>query len=140
MTDSSTFAPDWISPPGDTIEDLLEERSWTKAEFAERTGFTPKHINELVKGRVPITADAAERLSRVLGSTSDFWLVRDAQYQAACERQRAIKSAVEDAAWLSPRPRGSPPRSWDRPAGGLDLDRPPPEETPRASAGNFKDY
>ena len=89
MTDSSTFAPDWISPPGDTIEDLLEERGWTKAKFAERTGFTPKHINELVKGRVPISADAAERLSRVLGSTSDFWLVRDAQYQAACERQRA---------------------------------------------------
>ena len=51
MTDSSTFAPDWISPPGDTIEDLLAERGWSKAEFAERTGFTAKHVNELVKGR-----------------------------------------------------------------------------------------
>lgn len=104
MTDSSTFAPDWISPPGDTIEDLLAERGWSKAEFAERTGFTAKHVNELVKGRVPITADAAERLSRVLGSTSDFWLVRDAQYRAARERQRAIKSAVEDAGWLNELP------------------------------------
>ena len=104
MTDSSTFAPDWISPPGDTIEDLLEERGWTKAEFAERTGFTAKHVNELVKGRVPITADAAERLSLVLGSTPDFWLVRDAQYQAARERQRAIKCAAGDASWLNELP------------------------------------
>lgn len=93
MTNSTAFAPDWISPPGDTIEDLLEELGWSKAEFAERTGFTAKHVNELVKGRVPVTVDAAERLSLVLGSTPDFWLVRDAQYQATLERRRAIEPA-----------------------------------------------
>lgn len=104
MTDSTAFAPDWISPPGDTIEDLLEELGWSKAGFAERTGFTAKHVNELVKGRVPITADAAERLSLVLGSTPDFWLVRDAQYQAALERRRAIESAQAEAGWLDELP------------------------------------
>jgi plasmid maintenance system antidote protein VapI len=104
MTDSATFTPDWISPPGDTIEDLLEERGWSKAGFAERTGFSAKHVNELVKGRVPISADAAERLSLVLGSTPDFWLVRDAQYQAALERRRAIQSANEHAGWLAELP------------------------------------
>lgn len=87
MTDSRAFAPDWISPPGDTLNDLLVERGWSTAEFAERTGLTPGHIHALVTGRARISADAAERLSRVLGSTSDFWLVRDAQYQAALERQ-----------------------------------------------------
>lgn len=24
-----TFTPDWVSPPGDTISDLLEECNWT---------------------------------------------------------------------------------------------------------------
>jgi HTH-type transcriptional regulator/antitoxin HigA len=104
MTDPTAFAPDWLSPPGDTIDDLLEELGWSKAEFAERTGFTAKHVNELVKGRVPITADAAERLSLVLGSTPGFWLVRDAQYQAALERRRAIESASEEAGWLNELP------------------------------------
>lgn len=83
MTDSTVFAPDWISPPGDTIDDLLEEFGWSKTEFAERTGFTARHLDELVQGLAPITADVAERLALVLGSTAEFWLVRDAQYRAA---------------------------------------------------------
>jgi addiction module HigA family antidote len=104
MTETSTFSPDWISPPGDTIEDILEERGWSKAELAQRAGFTKKHVNELVKGRAPISADAAERLSRVLGSTPDFWLVRDAQYQAALVRRRAIEAAKDHATWLEDLP------------------------------------
>lgn len=118
MTDSTAFVPDWISPPGDTIEDLLEEVGWSKAEFAERTGFTAKHINELVKGRAPITADAAERLSLVLGSTPDFWLVRDAQYQAALERRRAIDSALAHAGWLE-----ELPVAWMRKQGWVESQR-----------------
>ena len=70
MTEARPFTPDWVSPPGDTIEDLLEEREWTKAEFAERIGFTPKYVNELVKGRAAISADAAGRLSLVLDRKS----------------------------------------------------------------------
>jgi HTH-type transcriptional regulator / antitoxin HigA len=30
------FSPDWVSPPGDTIADVLQERDWTQAELAER--------------------------------------------------------------------------------------------------------
>ncbi len=115
MTDSSTFTPDWISPPGDTIEDLLEERGWTKAEFAGRTGFTPKHVNELVKGRVPITPDAADRLSRVLGSTPEFWLRREAQYQADILRQKSIDAADVDAGWLA-----ELPLTWMRKRGWVE--------------------
>jgi HTH-type transcriptional regulator / antitoxin HigA len=30
MTETSRpFTPDWVSAPGDTIADLLEERNWT---------------------------------------------------------------------------------------------------------------
>lgn len=115
MTDSTIFAPDWISPPGDTIADLLEELGWSKAGLAERTGFTAKHVNELVKGRVPITADAAERLSRVLGSTSDFWLVRDAHYQAALQRRREIEFANAEAGWLD-----ELPLAWMRKQGWIE--------------------
>lgn len=103
MTEAS-FAPDWASPPGDTIEDLLEESGWTKAELAERTGFSPKHVNELVKGRARITAEAAGRLSRALGSTPDFWLTREAQYRAALDRKRVLEEAEAEKAWLKELP------------------------------------
>ena len=35
---NASFAPDWASPPGDTIADLIEERGWTQAESRRTTG------------------------------------------------------------------------------------------------------
>jgi HTH-type transcriptional regulator / antitoxin HigA len=104
MTDNDQFNPDWISPPGDTIGELIEELGWKQTDLAKRMGTTPQFINDLVKGRVPISTEIAERLSRVLGSTPNFWLVRDAQYQAGLERKEAIESAKGDAEWLKELP------------------------------------
>lgn len=104
MAEPQAFAPDWLSPPGETIADLLEEGGLSQAEFAERTGFTRKHVNDLVRGRAAITADAALRLERVLGSTADFWLTREAQYREALERRRALEALEEEAGWLKELP------------------------------------
>jgi len=46
---------------------------------AQRTGFTTKHINLLLKGDAPITQDTAMKLEKVLGSTARFWLGLEAQ-------------------------------------------------------------
>jgi HTH-type transcriptional regulator/antitoxin HigA len=59
---SAPYAPDWVSPPGETILDIIEERDWTQAELAQRLGYTTKHVNQLIKGKVPLTDDAAIRL------------------------------------------------------------------------------
>jgi HTH-type transcriptional regulator/antitoxin HigA len=98
------FAPDWISPPGDTIADRLEELGWKQTELAARTGFTPKHISELISGKASITAPTAELLSRVLGGSIDFWLAREAKYQAALERQRVRDALAIEASWLDELP------------------------------------
>jgi HTH-type transcriptional regulator / antitoxin HigA len=76
------FTTDWVSPPGDTISDLLEERDWTQAQLAERLGYTTKHISLLINGKAPINEETALKLERVLGSTAVFWLNREAQYRA----------------------------------------------------------
>jgi len=77
-----SFTPDWVSPPGDTIIDALEERDWTQSQFAERLGYTEKHISLLINAKVPITEESAQKLSRVIGSTPEFWLRREALYRA----------------------------------------------------------
>jgi len=84
MTDvARAFAPDWVSPPGSTVADLLEERGWTQQALARRSGFTTKHISLLINGKAPITEDTAVKLERVLGSTMRFWMTREAQYREA---------------------------------------------------------
>ncbi len=90
MTDTALgFSPDWVSPPGETIADLLEERNWPQAELAQRLGYTPKHLNQLIKGEVPLSEDAAMRLECVLGSSAGFWLAREARYRGRLARLEA---------------------------------------------------
>ena len=76
------FTPDWISPPGDTIVDLIEERDWTQAQLSERLGYTKKHVSQLINGKAPITEETALKLANILGSTQKFWLNRKANYRA----------------------------------------------------------
>ncbi|MYD78077.1 MAG: HigA family addiction module antidote protein, partial [Gammaproteobacteria bacterium] len=96
----SKFSPDWISPPGETISDLLEERDWNQVELARRLGFTTKHLNQLIKGKASLSEDAALRLERVLGSTAKFWLNREAIYREQLARQEARKRYEDWTDWL----------------------------------------
>ena len=66
------FAPDWVAVPGESVNDLLEERGWTQADLATRTGFTTKHVNLLLKGKAPITEETALKLERGLAQALLF--------------------------------------------------------------------
>lgn len=105
MTELSTpFAPDWVSPPGESILDMAEERGWTQAELAERLGYTEKHVSQLMNGKVPVSVDAALRLERVLGSTLDFWLNLEANYQKHKARHEAERRNASWVSWLDELP------------------------------------
>jgi HTH-type transcriptional regulator/antitoxin HigA len=87
MTDRDRpFEPDWVSPPGNSIADILEERGWTQADLARELGYTPKYVRQLINAKVPVTEETALRLERVLGSTARFWLALEAHYRAECIR------------------------------------------------------
>lgn len=94
------FAPDWVSPPGDTILDLLEERDWTQQQLADRLGYSLKHVNQLIKGKVPLTDEAAARLQNVLGASVGFWLTREAQYRERLAVQDATERQATMVPWL----------------------------------------
>jgi len=83
----SPFVPDWASPPGDTLAELLEERSMTQTELAERLGVTLKHVNRVIKGAASISADFALGLEKVFSAPAAFWMTREAHFQADKARQ-----------------------------------------------------
>ena len=95
------FSPDWVSPPGDTICDLLIERGWTKVELARRLGQSEKHVNLLLSGKAGLTEDTAIRLERVLGGSANFWLTREAQFREAVTRQKVQQEMEGSISWLS---------------------------------------
>lgn len=95
---------DWISPPGETVLDAIEERGWTQAELAERLGYSKKHVNLLVQGKAGITEETAVRLERVVGSTAGFWLTREAQYREALARRAEPAELEPFVPWLEELP------------------------------------
>ncbi len=94
---SAPFAPDWVLPPGESVLDIAEERGWTQAELAQRLGYSEKHVSQLINGKVQLTVDAAQRLERVLGSTMDFWLSLEANYQ---KHKARLEAAERHAGWV----------------------------------------
>jgi HTH-type transcriptional regulator/antitoxin HigA len=91
---------DWAVPPGETLQELLEERGMSQRELARRTGLSPKHVNKLLQGLVPLSADVAMRLERVTGVTANFWNRREANYRSDLERIRAKRDLAADVMWL----------------------------------------
>ena len=101
MTDITTqFAPKWVSPPGDTILDRLEELGWAQSELAQRTEYSKKHINRIVHGIAHISEGTAFRFERVLGGSANFWLSREAQYREAVAREEEIVLLRSHVDWL----------------------------------------
>ncbi len=70
-----------ISPPGDTLEEMLAERGISQKELAERMGRPLKTINEIIKAKAAITSDTAMQLEKALGASAQFWLARENNYR-----------------------------------------------------------
>lgn len=79
MTDA--FHPDWVSPPGDTIVDLLQEKHRSVYDLARELGWSPEQLANLLDGTTVIDEALAGKLEIILGSTRTFWLNRERLYR-----------------------------------------------------------
>lgn len=94
------YLPDYVSPPGETLQETLEALGMSQAELAERTGRPKKTINEIIVGKAAITSDTALQLERVLGVPATFWNNREQNYRdylARRDEQNRLKQHID---WL----------------------------------------
>lgn len=89
-----------LSPPGDTIQENLDALGMTQAELAQRMGRPKEKINELIKGKAPLTMDTAIMLERVLGTPVNFWLKRESAYRETIARIEEKEALERNLAWL----------------------------------------
>ncbi|MBW4568941.1 MAG: HigA family addiction module antidote protein [Tolypothrix carrinoi HA7290-LM1] len=94
------YTPDYVSPPGETLQEILEEREMSQTELAERTGRPKKTINEIINGKAAITPETALQLERVLGIPATFWNNRERQYQEALARKEEEERLRLQVTWL----------------------------------------
>jgi len=62
------YAPDYVTPPGETLEQILGSIGMTKAELSDRIGKTPKHVGDIIKHGAPITPQTAMDLEKAIGT------------------------------------------------------------------------
>lgn len=99
-----SFRPAVVSPPGDTLAEMIEERGIAQAELARRMGRPVNAINEMVLGTKEVTEDTALELERVLGTPAHFWLARESRYREYLARQRDAGRAESRLDWLNTLP------------------------------------
>ena len=56
------------------LEEFLEPMNMSQAELARRLEKTAASINEVVKGKRGVSAELALKLAQLLGTTPEFWL------------------------------------------------------------------
>ena len=67
--------------PGEILaEEFLKPLKLTQYRLAKNTGVPPRRINEIMQGTRSVTADTALRLSRFFGTSAQFWMNLQTQY------------------------------------------------------------
>jgi len=100
----SQYKPDFVSPPGDTLNELLDDLGMTQKELSERMNRPEKTISEIVKGKASITSDTAIQLEKVFKAPAHFWLQREARYQESLARIKEYSQLEESIEWLKTLP------------------------------------
>jgi addiction module HigA family antidote len=86
-TIENKYTPDFVSPPGETLAEILEERNMSQSELAQRMGRPKKTINEIIKGKAKITIDTSLQIQLVLGTPARFWIERERLYRESLINQ-----------------------------------------------------
>ena len=80
--------------PGEILlEEFLTSAGMSQVELARNMGIPIQRINTMINGKGDMTAETAVLLSRVLKTSSEFWM----KLQIACDLYEADRT-LEDAA------------------------------------------
>lgn len=103
MMNDSMFQPSWISPPGETILDIISDLEITPQSLARNIGYDLAGLYALLDGSQEINENLAHKLASVIGPDADFWLSREQQYREDVSRIFRSTSKIEDS-WLAELP------------------------------------
>lgn len=81
--------------PGEVLfEEFMQPLGISQNRLARAMCVPPRRINEIVHGQRAVTADTALRLAHVLGTSAQFWLGLQADYDLEQARQVDMEGMV----------------------------------------------
>lgn len=87
------------SHPGRVFKlDVMDELSLSITETAQRLGVSRKHLSAFVNGKVPCSAEMAQRIARTTGTSMQSWL----NMQASLDVWEAEQNPPEETKKIKP--------------------------------------
>jgi HTH-type transcriptional regulator / antitoxin HigA len=99
-----SFAPDSVSPPGETLRETLEALPLSQTELALRTGMSIKHVNQLVSGTATLSHETAIKLERATGVPATTWNTLESRYRDSLSRADERETLARSKDWLKKMP------------------------------------
>ncbi|MDP2045842.1 MAG: HigA family addiction module antitoxin [Deltaproteobacteria bacterium] len=78
MRTQKKLAP--VHPGEILLEEFMQPLGLSQTRLGRDLGVSPRRINEIVHGKRSLTADTALRLSRYFGTSAEFWLGLQTDY------------------------------------------------------------
>jgi antitoxin HigA-1 len=80
--------------PGEVLnEEFLKPMELSQNFLAREIGVAPRRVNEIVLGKRGITADTAIRLARHFGTSEQFWMALQADFDLEEARKTFRRAA-----------------------------------------------
>ncbi|NEN25317.1 HigA family addiction module antidote protein [Cryomorpha ignava] len=102
METNKILIPAQATHPGVLIKDELDATpQLTQKILAMELGVQPSFLNEIIKGKRPVTADIAILLEKILGISADYWMKFQSQYEIdkARVKQKNLKKVKNIEQW-----------------------------------------
>ncbi len=92
MMVTQDFQPDWVSPPGDTIIDLMDEHGISDEELSKKIGLSLDRGQQLLEGKLRLNPSLADKLEELFSVSTDFWIRREDAYRRQIEHIQKVNS------------------------------------------------
>lgn len=83
-----------IHPGEILLEEFLQPMAISQTKLAHAINVPPRRINEIVLGKRGITADTALRLAKVFGTSVQFWMGLQDEYELR-EARNSIETQLD---------------------------------------------
>jgi HTH-type transcriptional regulator / antitoxin HigA len=99
-TMSNNILSDVAIPPGEYLQEILDNKGMTQKDFALRMGRPLKTINGIIKGKVRIIPDTAVQIENVLGVSAKFWMSMENEFQLTKAHIKELEGLKEQLGFL----------------------------------------
>ena len=82
--------------PGYYIKEIIDESGLTQEDFAKRLDTTPKNLSLLIRGEQSLSIDIAMKMSRMIGTTVNYWLNLQSAYDSLIAEFKSEEELVNE--------------------------------------------